>query len=132
MQEARRINVQPYLVRGGTRSVWTLDTHRQVMATSWRRKRSVDDTVRIVLDGKLGETFFSLNLQPRRRHPVTSDTIIEWVDEDGQRTMWRAEDMAHCWYSGHVEHQNVILADFFLKIDTYRRYIIYVTYLIIK
>lgn len=62
-----------------------------------RRKRSVSegDTVRIAIDGAPG---LVLNLRPKEsRHPVTEDTIVEWVAEDGERTISRGIQMDHCW-----------------------------------
>lgn len=39
----------------------------------------------------------NLRLRPTT-HPVTSNTIVEWVGENGERTLSRGINMDHCWY----------------------------------
>ena len=105
--------MQPSLLRNGVKTAWSPAVYRKLAESgAGRSKRSPPGSdLQIVLDGQ-GKSM-QLHLTPRSRHPVTADTVFEWVAEDGQRTMWRGVNTDHCWYSGHVDDRMVRL--FFLS-----------------
>jgi len=86
-----------------TRIPWQWDTHHQMLIvekekSTHRRKRSAADTqVRITIETAVGEdSSLNLHLRPKS-HPVTPETIVEWVGEDGQSTVTRGIRTDHCW-----------------------------------
>ena len=101
------MTVHPYLVRNSAKIAWNWHTHNDIGTMNRPKRSSSDyrtgDEIKILLDGR-GISKLNLNLRPKR-HPVTSETIIEWISEDGQRTISRADSTDHCWYSGHVDDQ---------------------------
>lgn len=63
------------------------------------------DRIRITLDG-LDNKVVNLNVG-RHRHPVNEDTIVEWVSENGERTITNGvQGIDSCWYSGWVEDES--------------------------
>lgn len=98
--------MQVYLVQGNSKSPWSLDTHEKI---GYRTKRNVHqqaapgDQIRITLDG-ISDTAVNLNLR-RHSHPVTQETIIEWVSENGEINVTRGLNTGACWYSGSVENE---------------------------
>ncbi|XP_057370656.1 A disintegrin and metalloproteinase with thrombospondin motifs 16-like isoform X2 [Daphnia carinata] len=109
VQSTEQLPVQAFLVRGETKSPWRWDTH-QTISNSYvhRRKRNSElstsqESIRISLDA-LPHSVWNLNLR-RKSHPVTPNTIVEWVAENGERTLTRGIDTDNCWYTGAVENE---------------------------
>lgn len=102
IQSNEQLTVRAFLVEGEAKIPWRWDTHTRIqIAQHHRKKRNVDKTVveesiRISLDG-LPNMIWNLNLRPKS-HPVTPDTIVEWVAESGERTLTRGIHTENCWY----------------------------------
>lgn len=101
-QPSEQIPVQVYLVRGQAKVPWQWDTHKRISVSPQpRRKRESEnfmnqESIRISLDA-LPNAVWNLNLRPKS-HPVTPNTIVEWVAENGERTLTRGISTENCWY----------------------------------
>ena len=101
-QTSEQIPVQVYLVRGQSKVPWQWDTHKRIsVSPQLRRKRGSgnptnQESIRISLDA-LPNTIWNLNLR-LKSHPVTPNTIVEWVSENGERTLTRGISTENCWY----------------------------------
>ncbi|XP_046642903.1 A disintegrin and metalloproteinase with thrombospondin motifs 16-like [Daphnia pulicaria] len=108
-QPSEQIPVQVYLVRGQAKVPWQWDTHKRISVSPQpRRKRESEnfinqESIRISLDA-LPNAVWNLNLRPKS-HPVTPNTIVEWVAENGERTLTRGISTENCWYTGAVENE---------------------------
>ena len=101
-QTPEQIPVQVYLVRGQAKVLWQWDTHNIISVSPQpRRKRESgnpvnQESIRISLDA-LPIAVWNLNLR-LNSHPVTPNTIVEWVAENGEHTVTRGISTENCWY----------------------------------
>ncbi len=102
LKNSERVPVRILLKDGNSSTPWRLDAYKKLNAPEGlsRIRRSTtgeeDRTVRITING--ADVMLNLLLHPKRHHPVTKDTIVEWVAENGERTISRGINTDHCWF----------------------------------
>lgn len=100
-KNSERVPVRILLKNGNSSTPWRLDAYKKLIPPEGSRiRRSTtgegDRTVRITIDG--ADVMLNLLLHPKRHHPVTKNTIVEWVAENGERTISRGINTDHCWF----------------------------------
>lgn len=100
-KNAERVPVRILLNNGYSSTPWRLDAYKNLIPSEGSRiRRSTtgeeERTVRITING--ADVMLNLLLRPKKHHPVTKDTIVEWVAENGQRTISRGINTDHCWF----------------------------------